>query len=293
MARRLPLDDGGSFYHDARPAGFHPALRAAAQLLLAAERRAPGLRAGLRRRCAGGAMLDLEAVAAPTVWFDPGRGLCIARGVHSRAGRRRLRARLEPAQRVARWARRRHLAGVWVVELLLLTVAAWQELEAPAHARRAAASWGPWVELLASPPETADATLLLELSARRTLPYLRRARRARPGGRLLLELDGWDVETETWEGAETRLRAQMETALLRHRRRTERRVLASGYRPCPTRTAGHHFDWLALRQIAGWGPARLARRFGVGTSAVSRGVARVAALLELPLRPLSPGPGGG
>lgn len=297
MARRLPLDDGGAFYHPRRPLGFHPALRGAALLLRAGERRVPGLRESLRRTCGAGPPVDLAAVAAPSVWLDPERGFRVARGLHTRAARRRLRARLEPAERLAAWARERHLASPWVVELLLLTAAAWRELEprrgaasTPGERTRPTAGWGPWVEALTRPAEAADATPLLELSDLPTLPYLRRLPHPAPGARLTLDLAGWRVETETWEDAEARLRRRLETELRRHRDAARRRAARTGLRPSPTITAGHHFDWLALRQVAGWTPVRLARRFRVRRRAVYRGLRRASELLELPLRPVRRGP---
>lgn len=60
--------------------------------------------------------------------------------------------------------------------------------------------------------------------------------------------------------------------------------------PTPTKTALHHFDWLALRQLHGLRPSTLARRAAAAVSTVHAALAGLSKLLELPLRPVRSGP---
>lgn len=319
MPDPLPLHDGGAFYHGARPLGLPPALRAAAQLLVAGERRVPGLREELREEFVGGPEIRLAVLSAPSVWFDPEHGFRLLRGLYCQDGRRRQTMRLRPANRVAAWARERYLNSPWVVELILLTVASWQELRRRSRAvegrlaalteadggdpdlisrltseasrlTRAADGWGPWIEVLTRPPEEADLGLLIDLPHVQDLPYLYRAQRPAPAGSVVLELDGWRFELETWEEAVGRLRSEVEQKLERYRDDAMHRAQETGFMPNPSKSAVHHFDWLALRQLEGWSPAQLAAEFRVGASTVHAGLQQLSDLLELELRPVPRGP---
>lgn len=323
MKSSLPLHDGGAFYHPEQPLGFHPSLRAAAQLLVAADRRRCGLRASVQRTVAAAPPIRLSLLSAPTVHFDLEHGFQIIRGVHTPAGHHRLDLQLEPANRLLAWAHDHHLASPWILELLLLTVQAWQELGARTRRvemsldrlthlgsaestvlqrrladqrdqlQRACGDWGPWVEAMTRPLEEVDVTLLLELSRVHHLPYLRRrSRRRHPCSCLDLDIAGWRVELESWEEASARIHQELQAALELHEAHVREAADRAGLRPTPTKTASHHFEWLALRQVRGWSPRRIADRSGAGVSTVRTALREVSQLLELPLRFIPPGPAG-
>jgi hypothetical protein len=181
--------------------------------------------------------------------------------------------------------------------VLLITLLAWStELaRAPAvesaagpdrHHESASGPWGPWVDVLTSAPEEAEVGSLLQIAA--GLPHWQAA--WTPAAPVDMALRPWAPEVETKAEAEERLRREFEKALARHLAEMRVAAEAAGLEPSPVKTAGHHFEWMALRQVSGWRPSRIAERFGVGASTVRAALADLSKLLELTLRPVKPGP---
>lgn len=308
------LGDGGPFYDPDDPLLAHPALRAAAHLLAAADRVAPGIRASLRADVLPLHPPTGRLLRSPRLSLDPSGAVFTA--PPDTAARACVRQTLAYLDAVLAWARHRHLDSPYVLELLLLVLDAWHGLDRTIalcdadleHLRRqppspalrdslallqgrrsrlaaAAAGWSFWMELLT----TTGAESLLD--ALLVLPdHLRRiASRPSPSPDLVVHGPAWHPELEPWAEAEDRLRRAFEDALARHRDETAA-AAAERLARAPTKTAPHHFDWLALRQLRGLRPTTLARRAGVGVSTVHAALSDLSKLLELPLRPVRTGP---
>lgn len=290
MTARVHLGDGGPLYHPRQPVGFHPHLRAAAFLLLCAEKRLGSLVASFRR--------DVFTAVEGQAWGLVARALtgprlCLAGESGSAlVGRRHSGLADGLVTAAQRWAQERHLAGANVLELLLLTLVTWGQLARESGAGptafepRGAAGWGPWVDVLTALPEESAVGGLLE--RRRGWPCLRLAPRG--PSEIRVTLSGWMPEMEDWATAEERLRSEVEAVLDAHRRRCETEAQRQGLAPVPVVGALRHFDWLALRQVAGWRPSRIARRSGVAVSTVHAALSKTSSLVGLPLRPVKPGP---
>lgn len=340
----LTLSDGGPVHHPDRPAGFHPALRAAAHLLLAADRIRQPLRSSLRA--------DILPLHPPTPRHLHAVHLLLDPDGSPDLATPHLRDDTHPTHTfltaLRNWAAARHLASPYVLELLLLTVSTWHTADRHRRARAAldrhhrtttavdprnarselptprpttrtpdttsatptpntgstapndartptrtttttpepATDWGPWVHLLTRPTDRADVSPVLELGTH--LGHLLTGRRLTPP--LTLRPTGWNPELETWDEAEARLRADFDARLQAHRRATTHLQRRQPHQPSPTRHAPHHLEWLALRQLRGWRPSHTARRRGVAVSTVHAALSSLSNLLELPLRPVKPGP---
>lgn len=266
MDDRLALTDG-PYFHSERPLGLHPALRAAAHLLSAAHGVARSLMADLRD--------ELLPRHPPTV--------------------RRLLSRRRPSSATAsyldhlrRWAADHHLASPYVLEVLALTLASWHDEDE--RRRIGAPVWsgsdlGPWLDTLSAEPAEADVSALLATLGE--FPHLRVPRRPPPD--LSLAVRGWDPETEPFEVVERRLRRALAHLATEHRTRTQRRTRSSSLRGLRLRPARRHFTWLARRQLQGWRPVQIARRYKVSSTSVHRALRPLADLLELDLRPVKTG----
>jgi hypothetical protein len=250
-----------------------------------------------------------ELVLSPLLGLDPQEGVDLPPRPVKRGGR--VDGTQTHDQVVAfvmtllRWAQERWLASPYVLEVLLITLLAWaaespgsprtgqepsvkerQTTSTRASARDDDGGWGPWVSVLTSAPEEAEVGSLLQVAA--DLPHWQAA--WQPAPPVNLALRPWTPEIETADEAEARLRRDFEKALARHLAEMQDSAADAGLQPSPVKTAGHHFEWLALRQVEGWRPSQIAGRFGVGASTVRAALADLSDLLELSLRPVKPGP---
>jgi hypothetical protein len=311
------LGDGGPYYDPDDPLLAHPSLRAAAHLLAAADRAAPTTRASLRAEVLPLHPPTPRLLASPRLALDPSGATFLAPpGAPDPTSRPLVRRTLEYLDALLAWARHRHLASPYVLELLLLVLDAWHGLDRTlalcdadlrelrrqppspalqdslAHLDRrrsrlaaAATGWSFWIELLTAtePDAPLDPLLALPHHLRRLSP------RPSPSPDLLVAARAWHPELEPWAAAEERLRDAFESALERHRDETAA-AAAERLARTPLRAAPHHFEWLALRQLKGLRPTTLARRTGAAVSTIHAALADLSGLLELPLRPVRSGP---
>lgn len=314
--RAIPftLGDGGPYYDPDDPLLAHPALRAAAHLLVAADRAAPGTRASLQADVLPLHPPTGRLLRSPRLALDPSGAAFLA--PPDTATRFSVRQTLAYLDALLAWARRRHLDSPYVLELLLLVLDAWNGLDRtialcdadledlrrqpPTPALRdslallqdrrsrlaaATAGWSFWIDLLTTTDAEAPLDALLVLPDHLS----RLTARPSPSPDLVLHGPAWHPELEPWADAEERLRRAFEDALARHRDDTAA-AAAERLARAPTKTAPHHFDWLALRQLRGLRPTTLARRAGAAVSTVHAALSDLSKLLELPLRPVRSGP---
>lgn len=336
MPDSIPLHNGGPLFHPDDPLGFHPSLRAAGHLLVAGERAVPGLARSLRDEVLPHHPVNPIALRSPNLRIDPDDGADLHR-VEGREPLSRPAARARRSARLfihhlLRWAGDRHLRSPYVLEVLLLTLLAWREIDRrqalaeadrrdippdvlaslppgaspavplypgsliapPAEASSPDAApatlWGPWVAALTTAPEEADVLPLLELHVH--VPFLHLSDRTgleKATSRLTLDLPPWRPQIEPWEEREQQLREHFESVLETHRRSTLERYRSRGYEPVPVKTAPHHFDWLAQRQLQARRPGELARRARVGRATVHAALKGLSEMLELKLRPVKQG----
>jgi hypothetical protein len=201
-------------------------------------------------------------------------------------------ARIPPAveylDRLHHWTTRRHLDSPYVLEVLALTLSAWHQAEERRHCGEPVAETGdagPWIEALTSHPDDVDVAPLLDMLG--DLPHVRIPLRGAPNLRLVVE--GWNPETEPFEAAEERLRRAVGQWARDQRTRTERTTRSRSLRRLRLRPARRHFTWLARRQLQGWRPVQIARRYKVSSTSVHRALRPLADLLELDLRPVKTG----
>jgi hypothetical protein len=313
---RFTLGDGGPFYDPDDPLLAHPSIRAAAHLLAAADRVAPATRASLRKDILPLHPPTPRLLRSPRLALDPsGATFTAPPDAPDPSSRPLVRQTLDYLDALLAWARHRHLASPYILELLLLVLDAWHGLDRTIalcdadskHLRRqppspalrdslalldrrrsrlaaATAGWSFWIDLLTSTdPETPlDPLLQLPDHLRRLSP------RRSPSPDLVLHAPAWQPELEPWAAAEERLRTAFDETLSRHRDDTT--ATTAHLAPAPTKAALHHFDWMALRQLRGLRPTTLARRAGAAVSTVHAALSDLSKLLELPLRPVRSGP---
>ncbi|HMB52150.1 MAG TPA: hypothetical protein VKU40_02460 [Thermoanaerobaculia bacterium] len=279
MADRFTLTDGGAYFHTEQPVGFHPALRAAAHLIQAARSLDRGLLRSLREEVLPWHPPTLRRLLSP-------RGAGLSGSPPAPAPP--IPPAVEYLDRLHRWTTARHIASPYVLEVLSLTLSAWHQVEERRRCGEPVAETGdasPWIEALTSPPEEVDVAPLLPTLG--DLPHLRVPVRGAPNLRLVI--DGWDPETEPFEAAEARLRRAVGRWASEHRTRTERSTRSRSLRRLRLRPARRHFTWLARRQLQGWRPVQIARRYKVSSTSVHRALRPLADLLELDLRPVKTG----
>jgi len=265
--------------------GFHPALRAAAHLLLAARTVDHGLFRSLREEVLPWHPPTLRRLLSRRLSSSPAG---TAWSVPPTAPDAPTPPAVEYLDRLHRWTAQRHLDSAYVLEVLALTLSAWHQTDErrrcgePAHE---AGDAGPWIEALTSNPADVDVTPLLHTLG--DFPHLRVPDRGAPNLRLTVR--GWDPETESFEAAEDRLRRAVGRWVREHRTQTERTTRSRSLRRLRLRPAPQHFVWLARRQLDGWRPIQIARRYRVSSTSVHRALRPLADLLELDLRPVKTG----
>ena len=290
----LPLTDGGPVFHPDRPAVFHPSLRAAAHLLLIGHRLETALLRDLEEE-----LLPLHP-ATPCLILSSRLRFGVD-GVEWRGPQTRHEAH-RSAHRyldgLLRWAAERHLRSPYVLEILGLTLMARHTAErlarlegsspprkAGAERARRASLPGPWIEALTTEPADVDLAPLVRLT-----PHVRLVQRpTRRVPRFRAAPMAWNPELEPFEDFRRRLQRQVSADARRYRDTVLQAAEAQGCIPLRLRPTEEHLTWLARRQLQGWRPAEIARRYRVGVSTVHDALSALSELLKLPLRPVKGG----
>ena len=288
--KSIHLTDGGPLYHPQQPFAFHPALRVAAHLLDVAHQLNQGLFHRLRD--------DVLPRHPPTLRFLLSPRLALSTSNISWSGStcpRGVQVTLDYVRTLATWADDHHLLSPWILEVLLLTLAAWhsqlrdQQLVDPSDSSSEAkiepSLPGPWIEMLTSDRREADVGPLLRLTPE--IPLIRRHTLIR--GTLTVDVAAWNPESEPYDEFKRRLLRTASAAASDHRSAQLASFTAGGSRRPPLRITRGHVTWLARRQLGGWRPSQIARRYRVGVSTVHDALSSLSRFLALPLRSVPTG----
>jgi hypothetical protein len=105
--------------------------------------------------------------------------------------------------------------------------------------------------------------------------------------------DPWRPSGESWQEYEVGLLEQFQRDLRRYRTEVERLYRSAKWRPALDIRQRQHYTWLAMFQVRGWSPAKIAETFApeVEESTITKGVENAAKGAGLTLRPSNKGKG--
>ncbi len=181
-------------------------------------------------------------------------------------------------RRLRAWSRHWHLDADWCRHVALKTLYEWHE--PPDKGLLALLQAGPLPpEPMGQPRGWAQAAIPLVSPIRDEEMRFTFAHR------------GWQPMHYTRDVAEQAIRAAFDAHLTRYLDRLECLAKERGLKPTPEKRALTHFDWLALYQVKGWRPAKIADWYheinekGAEVSAIRMALQETARLIGLPLRP--------
>jgi hypothetical protein len=171
-------------------------------------------------------------------------------------------------EQVKAWGERFKLTDPWLHEAATLTLHQWHSDPVAAGARR-------WAGLRNTPSQ-------LITPAERQLKF---------------EAQGWCVESEDWPEFERRATDTFKQQLKAYKAGLDAKLKEIGFRRAPKLREADHFRWLALYQVRGWSPAKIANDLSeksgrvMTENGVLRAIKRKAKLISLTLRPSNKGKG--
>jgi hypothetical protein len=107
---------------------------------------------------------------------------------------------------------------------------------------------------------------------------------------------GWNPHLESWKEFEDCLSKAFERSVQKYRSDVEHFLLKAKWKPTADIRQRDHFDWLALYQVRGYSPSRIAdeliqKHINKTENTVLKAVTKTAGLIGLTLRPNQKGKG--